>query len=240
MSVSLFEAQIAREFWNKTREPETFPRNLRRAIPKAVPLTVEFMPRFSIRVAVRWLRQHGITCKLPGVDRQLKACLVARNGFALVDGSDDEDEQRFSIAHELAHFLRDYWLPRQRVLKRLGADALKVLDGRRPPTDPERFHSLLRNVPLGLHLHLLERDEAGSPLKSSTAQAEEKADRLAYELLAPAEHILLHGTPGSPEALAETLRRDHGLPAAQALHYAGILLPPAKTDPLLRRLKLLT
>jgi hypothetical protein len=164
---------------------------------------------------------------------------VARNGHgvALIDGADGEDEQRFSIAHELAHFLRDYWSLRRRILKRLGGEVLRVLDGERAPTPQERLHALLRNVSLGFHLHLMERDGEGNPLTSSIAQAEDDADCLAYELLAPAEHVLGNSESPNQRILERSLREFYGLPRVQALRYAGLLLPNLKSDPLLLRLR---
>jgi hypothetical protein len=204
-----------------------------------VPLSVVLLPRLSVRAALDWLQNCGLVCELPGRDRPLRACLVARSGHgvALVDGSDGDAEQRFSIAHELAHFLREYWSLRRRIVKRLGADALKVVDGERPPTSGERFHALLRDVPLGFHLHLMERDDEGNPACLSIAQAENDADRLAYELLAPAEHVLSHGERKSRHKLERMLRDFYGLPGVQASRYAVLLMPQAKSDPLLLRLR---
>jgi hypothetical protein len=51
-------------------------------------------------------------------------------------------------------------------------------------------------------------------------------------------HVLGAGFPKNFEALAHRLRDSYGLPAAQAQRYAGILMPPARTDPLLHRLRL--
>jgi hypothetical protein len=163
---------------------------------------------------------------------------VARrgHGVAIIDGSDSDPEQRFSIAHELAHFLLDYWSLRKNLLKRLGAEALQVLDGERPPTAQERLHALLRNVPLGFHLHLMERNNEGRPLTSSVADAERDADRLAFELLAPAEHVLGQTYPSS-QALIRRLCGFYQLPAAQSAQYAGVLMPPMRTDPLILRLR---
>ena len=191
-------------------------------------------------IASHWLRKSGLVCELPGKNRPLRACLVARNGYgvALVDGSDGDKEQRFSIGHELAHFLRDYWSVRRRILNRLGPEALQVLDGERAPTPQERFHALLRDVPLGFHLHLMERDGEGNPLASSIAQVELDADRLAYELLAPADHVLGNVKQKNFAALVCHLEDFYGLPRVQARDYAEILLPPMRIDPLLRRLKL--
>jgi len=239
MSIPLWAAELARAFWTKARVAEPFPRSLRRPIARAVPLSVVLLPKLSARAALDWLQHCGLVCEISGEDRLLRACLVARSGHgvALIDGSDGDAEQRFSIAHELAHFLRDYWSLRRRILNRLGAKALEVLDGERPPTAQERLHALLRNAPLGFHLHLMERDDEGNPATSSIAQAENDADRLAYELLAPAEHVLGEGQSASREALACRLREFYGLPGVQALRYAGILLPPVKTDPLILRLR---
>jgi hypothetical protein len=239
VSAPLWATELARVFWEKARETEPFPRNLRRPIAKAVPLSVALLAKLSVRVALDWLRNCGMVCELPGADRPLRACLVARrgHGVALIDGSDEEAEQRFSVAHELAHFLRDYWSLRRRISKRLGVAALQVWDGERPATAQERLQALLRNIPLGFHLHLMERDSEGNPLTSSIAQAENDADLLAYELLAPAEHVLGNDRPSSNAALARRLCEFYGLPRTQASRYAGILLPPTKTDPLLVRLK---
>ena len=111
-----------------------------------------------------------------------------------------------------------------------------MLDGKRLPTSLERVHALLRDVPLGFHLHLMERDSEGNPLNSSIVQAESDADRLAYQLLAPAEHVL-SAIPASSQALIQRLQDSYGLPRIQAMHYAGVLLPSVDADPLLLRLR---
>jgi hypothetical protein len=83
----------------------------------------------------------------------------------------------------------------------------------------------------------MERDGGGNPASTFIADAEESADRLAYELLAPARHVLNGPALASRQALSDRLRQFYGLPSAQASRYARILLPPGYTDPLLARLK---
>jgi hypothetical protein len=209
---------------------------------RAVPtLSIVVRPKLSFGRLLGWLKENGFDCELSGADRPLRGCLAARCGYGLafIDSSDTEDEQRFSLAHELAHFLRNHWSVRRRVCKRLGPDALEVLDGEREPTEQERMQALLRGIPLGLHLHLMERDKDGNPTNATIAEAEDDADRLAYELLAPAEHVLAQGAAAGKPALVQRLRQYYGLPAVQASRYAGILVPTVHADPLLRRLRAL-
>jgi hypothetical protein len=240
VSIPFWVAELTEAFWTSAGENEPFPRNLHRAVARALPLSVVLLPRLSVGVALVWLQKCGLVCELPGDDRPLRACLIARrgHGIALVDGSDDDCEQRFSIAHELAHFLRDYWSVRNRLRKSLGLAALEVMDGERPPTIEEQLQSILRDVPLGFHLHLMERDSEGNPASGTIATAEEDADRLAYELLAPAASVLADGLV-SHQALSQRLQHVYGLPRNQAVRYARILLPSRYVDPLISRFAVL-
>jgi Zn-dependent peptidase ImmA (M78 family) len=190
-----------------------------------------------------WLRGNGIVCPCDERDRPLRACLVACHGYGLIflDGTDANDEQRFSLAHELAHFLRHYWQPRRLACRRLGEQVAEVFDGKRAPTAQEHLHSLLKNAPLGFHLHLMQRGPRREVSNTAVARAEEEADRVAYELLAPAANVLCRAGSVRDDAgrarLAELLRTAFGLPAEQASNYARLLVPTVWEDPLLRRLR---
>jgi hypothetical protein len=184
----------------------------------------------TIAKVAQWLCRNGSSQRFTISDRSLRGCLIAKCGHGIIflDARDPEDEQRFTLAHELAHFLRDYWRPRQLAIERLGAQAREVLDGKRVPTPQERLEALLGGVPLGFHVHLMERDGQRRPVDSKSRDAEWCADRLACELLAPAEYVAAaHGTAGSdlfPDALVKRLCQDYGLPKFEAARYAGQLL----------------
>jgi hypothetical protein len=239
VSVPLWVAELAGLFWARARHAESFPRTLRRPVARGFQFSVAMLPELTIAAAMKWLMNCGIVCELPGQNRILRACLVARwgHGIAILDGDQSDDELRFSLAHELAHFLKDYWSLRMDVQKRLGAAALEVLDGLRPPTVDEQLHALLRGVRLEFHVHLMERDMDGTTTSSVVAESEKDADRLAYELLAPADHIFSSGAPTNDRGLMERLRSFYGLPGLQASRYARILVPSVRTDPLIARLK---
>lgn len=236
MSLPFWVAELADLFWREAGMIEPFPRSLLRPIARALPLTVVLLPACRTSDVQAWLLHNGVACPCSEGDRPLRACLVARYGWgiAFIDGSDPEDERRFSLAHELAHFLRDYWHPRRLACERLGQRVCEVFDGLRPPTKEEELRAVLADIPVGFHIHLMGREADGGFSIAAVEVAEREADRLAFELLAPAEAVLA-GRP-DPSALERLLQRVYGLPPVQASDYADILLPPQDVDPLLRRL----
>jgi hypothetical protein len=236
--------ELAAAFWEAAGEVEPFPRGLRRPLVRgALDVTVKEVPRLGVRSVERYLTGQAVAWSCRGPDRCLRACLTACNGagWIFLDAGDPAGERTFSLAHELGHFLRDYWWPRRRAVALFGEAVLEVFDGRRPRRPGERLHALIRDVPLGFHTHLMER---GPPLGSGSraiAAAEREADALAYELLAPAEEVLarLRGVAAPARALraVDLLGTGFGLPLAPAEAYAGLLLPTPPEDPLLRRLR---
>jgi hypothetical protein len=244
LSAPLWAAELAAAFWQAANGPEPFPRRLGDAIARSgFDLTEVELAALTTGGAARYLARVGWTWDGGAADRPLRACLVADagGGFVFLDAADPPRERAFSRAHELAHFLRHYWQPRQWACRRLGDEAAEVLDGRRPPRPEERVRALLANVPLGRHIHLMERRSGRQARPAAVARAEAEADQLAYELLAPAAAVFARTGPVrgvcDRERLAAVLRDDFGLPAEQAAAYARLLVPPPVEDPLLGRLR---
>jgi hypothetical protein len=241
MSVPSWVAELVRTFWAEAGMSEAFPRTLRRPTLRALPVSIIPLPRLRLDKVRGWLHENGISCPCVEPDRSLRACLVAHRGHGLIflDEADEADEQRFSLAHELAHFLKHYWQPRRLACLRLGARIAEVFDGARPPTVRERLHALLKNVQPGFQLHLMQRGPGRGMPTQAIARAEEEADLVAYELLAPAAEVLarIGGVLAQAAKVAAMLRTDFGLPEQQAMDYARDLLPSVWEDPLLRRLR---
>jgi hypothetical protein len=241
VNTPLWVTELANEFWMLAGGAGPFPRDLRRAAPRAALLSVKVLANLSVQRVSAWLRDQGVASLAAERERALCACLFARGGcgFIFLDADDDEAEQRFSLAHELAHYLRHYHEPRRRAVAKFGRQILDVFDGKRSPTPTERLQALLRNVRVGEHAHLLARDDRQRIASPAIASAEVDADLLGCELLAPAEVVLQQTRQRTARASRHEAQRrlptTFGLPSSMATWYANRLYP-AYDDPLLRRL----
>jgi hypothetical protein len=197
----------------------TFPRDIEKAIALKLPLALVKLPGVTVPVVRRWLEAHHLRARVPNDGRDLMGCLVAYRGFgiAFICGTDSTGEQRLTVAHETAHFLRDYLLPRQEVLQELGDEMADVLDAKRLPTPTERSNAILAHVLLGPHVHLLPRHGRDEESDHAVAAVEDRADGLGLELVAPRLHILSFARSTlkascKPEALCAELAEHFGLP----------------------------
>ncbi|WP_428939913.1 ImmA/IrrE family metallo-endopeptidase [Fontivita pretiosa] len=214
--------QIAAGFWHDAGmpwPPAAFPAPIEAAVPIALPLWIAKWPSPQVPGVASFLsRLHRLAAAVR--DEELRGCLFAYRGAGIVFvcGTDDPAEQRLTIAHEVAHFILDYQRPRNAVVRAMGTDALAVLDGDRPPTERERLHALLARLRFGPHLHLVPRHRAEQPCAAHThvVRAEEHADELALELVAPlgviASRLARIGVPTDNGAASECLAAEFGVP----------------------------
>jgi hypothetical protein len=212
---------LAGQFWEGTGLHNTFPRKIEQAIAFKLPLALVGFSPLTVAAIGHWLQQRAIATRLPDDRRDLCGCLVAfgGRGFIFICDADSPEEQRLTMAHEAAHFLIDYLWPRQQVLHELGEGVAEVLDGFRPATPAERAAAILSRLRLGPHIHVLARRGRNEASDVAVAHAEDCADRLAVELVAPRARVhavldaLSDRQPLTAEAARETLATHFGLPA---------------------------
>lgn len=218
-------AELSEHFWSLAGRPPAFPRDLSAAATDALPLASVDLSGLRLHSIREFLTRRRLPLGAAGPDRPLRAALYCALGvgYVFLDSDDPPAERRFSLAHELAHYLRDYARPRRRAGRAHGAAALEVLDGVRPATPGERIGAVLGNCPLAPHVHLMGRDDAGRPAGGAEREAELAADRLAFELLAPAECL---PDRGDAAGVAARLVAEFGLPVPAARDYAELLVPP--------------
>jgi hypothetical protein len=232
--------KIAADFWRTAGGSEGFPRNIEASILWALPLAVVKLPRLRIASVRAWLSEYGLPAIVPAGERELRACVVASRGHGVIfiDGSDPADEQRMSLAHELAHFLLDYVFPRDRAIHTFGLTILSVLDGARAPSPAERLSAVLRGVTLGVYSRLWLRGPLGLARDTRAVAQEDLADMLALELLAPRREIFTRARrfidQSQVDPISMLLRTEFGLPESSANAYARVLWVSAKPAPSMR------
>lgn len=218
-------------FWSLSGEPESFPRSLERPLALALPVALVKLPRLQLKDIENWLLHRDVPFSFHCQSRYVRGCLVAcgGKGIIFVDGTDPIDQIRVTLAHEIAHFLLDYWLPRCRAIQNLGASIVEVLDGIRPPSIEERVHSLLVGLQIGIHTNLLERGHNDADL-NTIWHIEDKADKIAVALLAPPDTVLQQSDLSAKsfqerkDSIVSTLTSEFGLPTAIAEAYGVSLL----------------
>jgi hypothetical protein len=225
-------ASTADSFWSLAGGPIAPPRDLAHVVSRQLPLSVVSLAHLSVTGVERWLTQRHVPYRFLCRDRALCGCIVAARGHGLLflDADDAADERRFTAAHEIAHFLLDYDAPRRRALALFGESIRPVLDGERPPTAEERIDAVLSSLALGIYVDMMPRSAQGSIDQGSILRAEERADRLALELLAPAEQVLAQLPAVATQPLermcmaTEVLISVYGLPRQVARTYAAAVV----------------
>jgi len=211
-----------RLIWGSAHGPrEQFPRDVELAVLWRLPLAIIQLPNLSGAGIVEWLAARGITLPVHTPPGGLRGGLVAYagSGVLFVDANDDPAERRVTLAHESAHFVMDYWLPRQELAER-APHLLAVVDGLRPASDDDHVDALLARAPFGLQTHLFERDAYGAMLTPHVQQLEKRAAQVSWELLAPQAVVTEYLSDTDPFGLVRTLETHFGLPRSTAREYS--------------------
>jgi hypothetical protein len=204
-----------------------FPRDLAEDIPLALPLTVVPLPGLTPQKGLEWLVSHKCAHGRLLETNDLKHGFTVAHagvGVLFLNSADPPDEQRFTLAHEVAHFVLDHLQPRSRALRARGESIRPVLDGEQEPTVAEQLFSVLERIPYRTQANFMARNDKGKPRTGQVMESEQRADRLAFELLAPRQELLsLLNHAGRKELEAELISR-YGLPVSEAPTYARWLL----------------
>src|SRR5437899_12428824 len=99
-------------FWQRCGGTELFLWSLERSVALALPVSLFKLSHLKLGIVESWLARRGAPFRFHCQNCAVRGCLVAFGGvgFLFVDGADPDDEQHFTIAHEVADFVLDYLL----------------------------------------------------------------------------------------------------------------------------------
>ena len=231
---------IANEFWTAAGGRELFPCQLESSVLWALPVAVIKFPRLWVSDVEAWLMEKGVQFRFETGNRPLHGSLLAYRGRGciLLNGADSESELRYSLAHETAHFLLNYFRPRRKAASLLGPSILEVFDGLRAPTIQERVHGILSRIPIGFHAHLMGRSTDGRLNHGAIMEIEDDADLLALEIISPEEDVRQRVAQfstqthykKSTEIATRLLLEEFGLPSGVSEGYAQYLYPATRSS----------
>lgn len=205
-------------------DADDFPRDVELAVLWRMPLAIIELDHLNGVNVGEWLAARGVHLPVHTPPGPLHGALVAfaGSGVLFLDAADDAAQRRLTAAHEGAHFVVDYWLPRFKLSQR-APQLLEVVDGLRDPDPEDHVDALLARIPFGVHTHLFERDEAGGTRNIAVDHAEDRATQVAWELLAPREAVAARTAHADEFTVVRVLEAEFGLPRAAAREYAGYL-----------------
>lgn len=238
MALEAWVSHAAEEMWGRLGDEPRFPRDPERLAVLGFEAAPVRLAGLRVSVVSEWLRRRRQPPLPREPDRPLHGCLVAGAESCLIflEAQDSEAEQRYTMAHELAHLWLEVLGPRQRALRIPGPAAARLMDGAGYAGLSERLYAAVHGLRLRRASHLLRRDGPLGLMNGAVFLAEERADRLALELLAPeAEALRVLPPPASftpwLEHAAERLERAFGLPGSLARGYGRRLAPCAGVYP---------
>jgi hypothetical protein len=182
---------LAGRFWATAPERVRRERDVEAALAWSTRLTLVILSPLTLAAIRRWLAERGVPASGEAGDHASRGFLVAWRGVGVVfcDGAFGVAERRFTIAHELGHFILGYSEPRGRVM-RDAPELLEVVDGIRSATSADRARAALARVPIGIHTHVFDDDVSAPSDLTVAGLAEDEASRFALELLAPWDETL--------------------------------------------------
>ncbi len=224
--------ELATSFWKKAGDISSWPRDLDQAVAVALPIDVVSLSRLSTKKIEKWFRSRNFSYQLLADDKLLHGFIMMNRGkgFIFLNGTDSKEERLFTLAHEVSHYIIDYQQPRIKASKVFGKRILEVVDRLRPPTSQEQVDSVLLATEIKPYTHLLAKGSNSYCNDLKIWQAEDKADALAFELLAPFNSVYADLKEKSVSsyknccAVAEQLLiNKYGLPSSVTSLYAHFL-----------------
>lgn len=187
--------QLAKAFWKASLLEINFPISttlLEQAILLTEPIAVVKLNKLSLLEISKYFTARGNNINCPLDSKELYGFILSYNGYTYIflNGTESAEEQRFTLAHEFAHYLLDYKLPRQSIIEKSGVAIIDALNNKRDFTAEEKLLALVQDYSLKAFTYLLDAPATSAFERLHVWKAENKADELAMELLAPYTNIL--------------------------------------------------
>jgi len=184
--------RIAREFWSTVDQNYHENYDIISAVDTSPTIDLIKIKNLSISKIEEWLIAIGLKDNFDIPDRRLHGVLIIKGDSVAMFIEDDENpiQQRFTVAHEVSHYLLDYQIPKEKAILALGKEIEDVLNGNLPANNTQLALSVIKGINIDPYSFLIEKTGNGSFEDWKNFNSENEADYLALELLAPRIRII--------------------------------------------------
>ncbi len=185
--------RVASDFWQPLLAYKVFPVDFDRVVAFSnLSIFIIQLPDLTLKAVQEWVSRNNHPVRISADNRPLHGFLLAHKGIGtvFVNGTDPLEERRYTVAHEVSHFLLDYQIPRQNWIDAVGPAIIEVLDGEREPSLSERLQFITADLPSPFSIRHLSNGDLTAYDSHLVWRAEQRVDALAVELLAPFKEVM--------------------------------------------------
>jgi Zn-dependent peptidase ImmA (M78 family) len=224
--------EATEDFWKQAGIIPKYPLAptlLEQAICLLLPINIVRLNKLSSFKVVSWLADRNYEIQMQE-DCPLCGLLFINRcqGIIFINGSHPLDEQSYTLAHELGHYLLEFEYPRKKAGLLFDNKIDDIFSGTRKPTIEDELSGIIKRVSVSPYIHFLEEGNVSAESRSQVWAAENKADAMAFELLAPFQTVCaqLKSESGPytfsriKKELLTILAKNFGLPSSVRQQYA--------------------
>lgn len=184
--------RIAREFWATSYAEFRYNYDIIKVVESSPNVHLIRIPQLNPTKITSWLTSRKIDIPVENNDRSLDGALLIQNGTVImfIDTAENDIRQRYTLAHQVSHFLLAYQMPKERAIIKLGKEIAAALKDDTEAPVTQLVQSALQGMTGAAYTLLIEKSEDAFPSDRLNLLPESPADTLALELLAPRYQII--------------------------------------------------
>ena len=172
--------ELAADFWKEAGILPTYPVQptlLEQAICLLFPINIVRLNKLTAHKVAFWLAARKHTIELKDDCRLCGLLFVHRGqGIVFIDGTLPPNEQCYTLAHEIGHYLVEFEYSQKQAKQFIGDSISEVFDGIRKPTVEEHLTGIITQTSVSPYIHFLEREQSSAEERFQVWVAEDRAD----------------------------------------------------------------
>lgn len=184
--------RIARKFWATTQAEFRYDYDIVKAVESSLNVHLIRMQQLNPTKIISWLASHNMDIPFESKATHLNGALLIKNDNVImfIDAAENAVQQRYTLAHQVSHFLLNYQMPKERAIMTLGKEIAQVLSGNTEASVTQLVQSTVSNITGNVYTLLIEKWDESTSFDWELLRTKDPAVSLTLELLAPRYQII--------------------------------------------------